>query len=77
MRVDAPVQAKLSLLPPEVFLVCWIRCSFTSWTHGMFPLFAGRQERVETIAAALQGQMDDEEDAEEAQTQLPESEKVP
>jgi len=43
----------------------------------MFPLFAGRQERVETIAAALQGQMDDEEDAEEAQTQLPESEKVP
>lgn len=39
MRVDAPVQAKLSLLPPE--------------------------ERVETIAAALQGQMDDEEDAEE------------
>lgn len=39
MRVDAPVQAKLSLLSPE--------------------------ERVETIAAALQGQMDDEEDAEE------------
>ena len=51
MRVDAPVQAKLSLLSPE--------------------------ERVETIAAALQGQMDDEEDAEEARSQLPESEQVP
>eukprot|EP00434_Breviolum_minutum_P020530 symbB.v1.2.018103.t1/scaffold1432.1/size120878/7 len=47
MRVDAPVQAKLSLLPPE--------------------------ERIETISAALQGHMDDEE-AEEEQLEVDEEE---